>query len=113
MTFDQIPPGANLFLDANSLVYHFTTDPKYGPPWYRLAQRLEQRLLTGFVSAHVFADVVHRVMTIEAIAVNGWPKAGIAARLRKHHAEIAKFRLSGAMSSFSPSSLPDASSSLR
>jgi predicted nucleic acid-binding protein len=93
MTFDQIPPGATLFLDANSLVYHFTTDPQYGPACTSLAKRLEQRLLTGFVSPHVLADVVHRIMTIEAIAVKGWPKAGIAARLRKHHNEIPKLLL--------------------
>src|SRR5438132_11092106 len=93
MTFDQIPPGANLFLDANSLVYHFTSDPKYGPACTKLARRLEQRLLAGFVSAHVLADVVHRVMTIEAIAATGWPKAGIAARLRRHHDEFPKLVL--------------------
>jgi predicted nucleic acid-binding protein len=58
-----------------------------------LANRLEQRLLTGFVSPPILADVVHRVMTIEAIALKGWPKAGIAARLRRHHDEIPKLLL--------------------
>ncbi len=29
-------------------------------------------------------------MTLEAIAVNHWPQAGIAARLRKHHDVIPK-----------------------
>jgi predicted nucleic acid-binding protein len=90
MTLDQIPAGANLFLDANSLVYHFTSDPKYGAACTRLARRLEQRLLVGFVSTHVMADVIHRVMTIEAITATSWPKAWIAARLRKHHDEIPK-----------------------
>ena len=28
MTFDQIPAGAAVFLDANSLVYHFTNHSK-------------------------------------------------------------------------------------
>ena len=103
MTFDQIPSGANLFLDANSLVYHFTSDPKYGAACTKLARRLEQRLLAGFASAHVLADVIHRVMTIEAITATGWPKAGIAARLRKHHDEIPKLVLfEQAMASVSP-----------
>ena len=93
MTFDQIPPGARVFLDANSLVYHFTNDPRYGAPCTNLVKRIEQRLLAGCVSTHVLADVVHRVMTLEAITVNGWPKAGIAARLRKHHDEISKLSL--------------------
>ena len=90
MTFDQIPTGASVFLDANSLVYHFTNDPKYGTACTKLVKRIEQRVLSGVVSSHVLADVVHRVMTLEAITLNGWPKAGIAARLRKHHAEIPK-----------------------
>ena len=30
MTFGQIPPGVGVFLDANSLIYHFTNDA--GPP---------------------------------------------------------------------------------
>ena len=35
MTFAQIPPGAAVFLDANSLVYHFTNDSNssLAMPW--------------------------------------------------------------------------------
>ena len=33
-------------------------------------------------------------MTLEAVAVNGWPYAGIAARLRKHHHSIPKLTIS-------------------
>ncbi|MBI3408687.1 MAG: PIN domain-containing protein [Planctomycetes bacterium] len=53
-------------------------------------KRVEQRQLVGFTSSHVLADVAHRVMTLEAISLFGWPAAGIASRLRKHHAEIPK-----------------------
>jgi len=38
----------------------------------------------------VLTDVTHRLMTLEAIALLGWPAAGIASRLRKHHVEIPK-----------------------
>ena len=41
MTFAQIPAAAAVFLDANSLVYHFTNDPKYGAVSTRLVQRIE------------------------------------------------------------------------
>ena len=30
MTFGQIPPGVGVFLDANSLIYHFTNDATFG-----------------------------------------------------------------------------------
>jgi predicted nucleic acid-binding protein len=85
MTFGQIPAGVAVFLDANSLVYHFTNDPKYGVASTQLVHQVGQGALSGFTSTDVLADVAHRLMTLEAIAVHGWPYAGIAARLRKHH----------------------------
>ena len=93
MTFDQIPAGAAVFLDANSLVYHFTNDPKYGVASTRLVHQVEQGTLSGFTSTDALADVAHRLMTLEAIAVNGWPYAGIAARLRKHHQLIPRLTI--------------------
>jgi len=33
MTFDQIPAGVAVFLDANSLVYHFTDADFDRVPW--------------------------------------------------------------------------------
>jgi predicted nucleic acid-binding protein len=88
VTFDQIPAGTAVFLDANSLVYHFTNDPRYGVASTRFVRQIEQGALAGFTSTDVLADVAHRLMTLEAIGVNGWPYAGIAARLRKHHHSI-------------------------
>jgi predicted nucleic acid-binding protein len=88
MTFEQIPPGAAIFLDANTLVYHFANEPAYGAACTHLLRRIEQRQVLGFTSTHVLADVAHRLMTLEAVQSFGWPPAGIAARLRKHRHEI-------------------------
>ena len=88
MTFQSTPSGVVIFLDANTLIYHFTGDPKYGAACTQLLKRVELGDLRGLTSAHVLADVAHRLMTLEAIARKGWPQAGIAARLRKHHGEI-------------------------
>lgn len=93
MTFDQIPAGARLFLDANALVYHFTNDPKFGLACNKLLKQIEQGSITASTSGDVLGDVAHRLMTIEAIVLNGWPQAGIAARLRKHRGEIPKLQL--------------------
>jgi predicted nucleic acid-binding protein len=93
MTFDQTPAGAAVFLDANSLVYHFTNDPKYSVASTRLVHQVEQGTLSGFTSTDALADVAHRLMTLEAIAVSGWPYAGIAARLRKHHQLIPRLTI--------------------
>jgi predicted nucleic acid-binding protein len=93
MTFAQMPPGPAVFLDANSLIYHFTNDPKYGVACTQLIKRLELQQIQGFTSAHVLADVSHCLMTLEAISLRGWLPAGIAVRLRKHHAEIPKLTI--------------------
>jgi len=90
MTFASIPAGASLFLDANTLIYHFSGDPKYGAACTALIQQVELQQVQGFVSTHVMSDVAHRLMTLEAMQLCGWSAAGIAARLRKHHAEIPK-----------------------
>ena len=88
MTFQSIPSGVVIFLDANTLIYHFTGDPKFGAACTQLLKRVELGDLRGLTSAPVLADVAHRLMTLEAIARKGWPQAGIAARLRKQHGEI-------------------------
>src|SRR4051794_11038390 len=68
MTFAQIPAGAAIFLDANSLVYHFTNDPKYGVACTRLVHQVEQGVLTGFTSTDVLGDVAHRLMTLPLLS---------------------------------------------
>jgi hypothetical protein len=32
MNFSALPAGMGLFLDANTLVYHFSAHPVFGPP---------------------------------------------------------------------------------
>jgi predicted nucleic acid-binding protein len=93
MIFDDLPAGAAVFLDANVLIYHFTKHPQHGAICTRLVERIEQKDLPGFISSHVLADVAHRLMTIEAMNRLRWSPAGLAARLRKHHAEIPKLVL--------------------
>jgi predicted nucleic acid-binding protein len=90
MTFDDLISPADVFVDANTFIYHFTSDPKWGAACTRLLERIEFQELRGFVSTHVLADVVHRLMTTEAMDRLGWPATRLAARLRKHHAEIPK-----------------------
>jgi len=67
MTFTDIPPGESVFVDANTLVYHFVPDPDFGPPCRDLLERFGRQELIGFTSAHVLSNVAHRIMTLEAI----------------------------------------------
>jgi hypothetical protein len=57
MTFTDVPAGVAVFVDANTLIYHFTNHPKYGPACTALVERIEQKEITGFTSSHCLADV--------------------------------------------------------
>ncbi len=90
MTFVDLPSGAAVFLDANTFVYHASLHPQLAPPCTALLERIERGDLRGYTSTHVVSEVAHRLMTLEACALFGWPYAGIAVRLRRHPAEFAR-----------------------
>jgi predicted nucleic acid-binding protein len=88
MTFDDIPAGSAVFVDANTFVYHFEPHPVFGPPCQQLFLRIENNDLQGFTSSAVLADVVHRVMTLEAASLFTRPMTGMAGWLKQHPAEV-------------------------
>jgi len=88
MIFADLQAGASVFVDANTLVYHFEPHPVLGPACTALIRRIELGEITGVTSTHVLTEVAHRLMTIEAMKRFGWPLAGIAQRLRRHPAEV-------------------------
>ena len=93
MTFADFQMGDAAFVDANTLIYHFTNHPTFGAACTRLVERMELKEIQGFTVSHCLADVAHRLMTIEAMGRLGWPAAGLAARMKKHHREIPKLTL--------------------
>lgn len=90
MTFATLSTGDSVFVDANILTYHLQPHPAWGPSCSGLLQRIEIQDLVGFTSTHVLAELAHRLMTIEASTVFGWPFAGIGNRLRTHPQEVCK-----------------------
>ncbi len=90
MIFADLTAGDSVFLDANVLVYNFGPDPVFGPSSKALLNRIEIGDLNGYISASVFSDTAHRLMTLDACQLFGWPFTGIGQRLRRHPAEIAK-----------------------
>lgn len=90
MTFGDLQAGDAVFLDANTLVYHFTLHPVFGLACSQLLQRIENGEINGSTSTHILTECAHRLMTIEAIATFGWPAAGIAQRLRRHPMDAQK-----------------------
>jgi predicted nucleic acid-binding protein len=88
MTFADLGRGDAVFVDANILTYHFQPHATWGPPCSALLQRIANQELAGFTSTHVLSEVSHRLMTVQASALFGWPFAGIGNRLRHHPAQV-------------------------
>ena len=93
MTFDDLVAGDQVFVDANTLTYHFQPHPVWGPACTQLLQRIKNQELVGFTSTHVVAEAAHRLMTLEANTLLGWPIPGIGNRLRTHPTEVQKLAL--------------------
>jgi predicted nucleic acid-binding protein len=92
MTFADLATGDALFVDANTLTYHFEPHPRWGPACTQLLQQIENQQLVGYTSTHVIAEV-SQLMTIEAHKLLGWQLAGIGNRLRKNPSEVRKLSL--------------------
>jgi len=63
MTLKDIPQGAEIFIDANIFIYHFTGNSS---ECSEVLARCEDGELTGVTSAIVTAEVMHRMMLAEA-----------------------------------------------
>jgi predicted nucleic acid-binding protein len=90
MIFTDLPAGATVFVDANTLVYHFSTHPQFGAACTDLMGRIERGELSGVTTTHILAETAHRLMTLEAITLLNWPVAGIGNRLRTHPTEVSR-----------------------
>ena len=88
MQFANLLNGDSVFVDANTFVYHFSRHPQLEAPCTQLLMRIDRGELLGFTSTHMLAEAAHRLMSLEACTLFGWPDAGIAQRMRRHPAEV-------------------------
>lgn len=88
MIYADLPAGATVFLDASVFIHHFEPNALYGPPATEFLERVENQEIVGVTTTHVLSEVAHRLMTIEAMQAFGWPRAGIAVRLRNHPGQV-------------------------
>src|SRR5437879_7496227 len=88
MTFADLALGASVFLDANTLLYHFTADAQFGAACTDLVERIERQELVGFAATHVVSEVAHRMMTIEVSLKFARPFAGIVGWMKQNPADV-------------------------
>jgi predicted nucleic acid-binding protein len=94
MIFMDLLAGDSIFLDANTLVYHFGPHAVLGPACNQLVQRIENQELVGFTSTPVLSELAHRLMTFEASVLFSWPSK-VVDRLKQNPAavgQLSKFR---------------------
>ena len=65
MRLKNIPPGTEVFIDANIFIYHFTGN---SAECSEFLSRCEEAVLKGSTSTIVVAEVMHRLMLAEAEA---------------------------------------------
>ncbi len=92
MIFSGLASGSSVFLDANTLIYHFTGHPTFGPACTQLLERIENNDLVGLTSAHVVSEMAHRLMTIEASVLFNRTSQGIVAWLRRNPSEVQRLQ---------------------
>jgi predicted nucleic acid-binding protein len=83
MIFADLLPGDSVFVDANTLIYHFGPHPMFGLACNQLIQRIENHELHGFTSTHVLGEVAHQLMIVEASQLPGWGLGKVKQRLQK------------------------------
>lgn len=72
MIFADLATGDSVFVDANTLIYHFTPHPALGIVCRQLIGRIENQDLLGFTSTHLLGEVAHQLMIAEALTLPGW-----------------------------------------
>jgi predicted nucleic acid-binding protein len=88
MIFTDLGVGAAVFLDANTIVYHFSRHQRYGAACIELLERIARQDLVGHTSIHVLGEAAHRLMALEAMDRFGWSNTGIANRLRRNPKQV-------------------------
>jgi predicted nucleic acid-binding protein len=94
--FADFMAGESVFLDANTLIYHFGPHPTLGAACNQLVQRVENGELHGFTSTHVVGEVAHQLMIAEAAQLPGWGLGKVKQRLRQQPGvlqSLTQFRL--------------------
>jgi len=83
MTFADFAANDDIFLDANTLVYHFASHQVFGAAANQLMTRIESQQLGGYTSTHVLTEAAHRLMMIEAANLPGWKPNKVKLRLQQ------------------------------
>jgi len=66
LTLSEIIDNADVFIDSNIFIYHFSGLEKFADACFHFFKRIEEGKVKGSTSTLVIAEVLHRLMIIEA-----------------------------------------------
>ena len=66
MRLQEIADDARVFVDSNIFIYHFSNFERFADSCLSFLQRVEDGKISGYTSTIVLAEVLHRLMVIEA-----------------------------------------------
>ncbi|MBI5182101.1 MAG: type II toxin-antitoxin system VapC family toxin [Nitrospirae bacterium] len=66
MLLSEMADDSKVFIDSNIFIYHFSKFEKFADSCLEFFQRIEAGKLSGFTSTLVLAEILHRLMIIEA-----------------------------------------------
>jgi len=93
MTFADLAIHEHIYLDANTLVYHFSSHQVFGPSANQLMTRSENHEVEGYTSTHVLSEAAHRLMMIEAATLPGWKQTKVKLRLLQQPSALQNLHL--------------------
>jgi predicted nucleic acid-binding protein len=79
-TFEEVPAGRRIFLDAGVFIYHFY---RGSTQCRRLLERCERGEIQGLTSVVVILETTHRLMMAEAVRSGHVTGGGVARKLRE------------------------------
>jgi len=80
MNFDDLQAGDHVFIDANIFIYHFLGQ---SADCRQLLSRCHQGTLRGVTATFIVAEVMHRLMTAEAVARGLITSSQVVKKLRE------------------------------
>ncbi|MBI5328184.1 MAG: PIN domain-containing protein [Deltaproteobacteria bacterium] len=89
MRLSNIKRDANVFIDANIFIYHFTGASKECSEFLK---RCEQGEVSGMTSVIALLEVLHRLMMVEAVGKKLAAPPNIVKKLQKHPEKIKQLK---------------------
>ena len=84
MHLDEIKTGANVFIDANIFVYHFSKNSEFNKSCTDFLYKVETSEIHGVTSTSIIIEATHRLMMVEASALLNTEVKNLPKYLKQH-----------------------------